>query len=237
METCECLNGLPISKNPLDPWGHPDSITSRFKGEFARVTPYSPKPTRAAMWLALVERYSALPLSHDGDRLPALAGIARSMSGSGFGQYLAGLWSGYFVKCLCWVARQPPGRRLRNSVPSWSWASAREPVCYDSAWNHDRDTYAPLIFAACFPDGPDLYGGVHHGYVKMSVNLVAIALIRVADLSPELRHVNSRLRRLPVAVWMRMKYVCASEMTTLVCSGFLKVTSRTLRHSNRLHTT
>lgn len=203
METCECLNGLPISENPFDPWEHPESITSGFKGAFARVTPYSPKPTRAAMWLALVERYSALSLSHDSDRLSALAGIARSMSGSGFGQYLAGLWSGYFGKCLCWVARQPPGRRLRHSVPSWSWASVREPVFYDSEWNHDRDTYVPLMFAACFPDGPDVYGGVHYGYVKMSVDLVAITLIKVADLSPELRQVNSRLRRLPAAIWMR----------------------------------
>jgi hypothetical protein len=210
MENCECLYGVSPSENPLYPSNNFEGISTGFKSTFAKVQPSSHPHTRAKMWLALVERYSALALSYDSDNLPAFAGIARSMSGGDFGQYLAGIWRGHVGKGLFWMARQPPGRRSDNSNPSWSWTSIDGAVFYGPIWHYDRDKFVPLLSVGCFRAGPDTYGGIHHAWVKLEVDLIEAALIPISWLSSTLQQRNTRVGYLPLAIYMLGEIRCCA---------------------------
>ncbi|KAF2753849.1 HET-domain-containing protein [Pseudovirgaria hyperparasitica] len=81
-------------------------------------------------WCSIISTYGKLKLSDPLDKLPALAGIARSHEpyrnlGHSNGQnYLAGLWRDNFIEDLCW---QSVGGKCKRSpvyrAPSWSWAA------------------------------------------------------------------------------------------------------------------
>ncbi|KAK3311648.1 uncharacterized protein B0T15DRAFT_508190 [Chaetomium strumarium] len=85
--------------------------------------------------------YSALTLTYESDRLPAVSGIAKYLFDLTRDKYLAGLWKGDLHHSLLWFADVPthtllPERigALRASTgsrpPSWSWVSQRGFVEY-----------------------------------------------------------------------------------------------------------
>lgn len=83
-------------------------------------------------WHGIVEQYSALELTHDKDRLPALSGLAERMAPF-LGNYLAGLWRRSIVPDLCWrVDKLVPGhqRPAEYRGPSWSWVSTKAKVAF-----------------------------------------------------------------------------------------------------------
>ncbi|KAG4427724.1 hypothetical protein IFR05_016792 [Cadophora sp. M221] len=81
-------------------------------------------------WMGLIESYSVRKLTFEGDRLPAVSGVAGALERRMGGVYLAGLWMDYLVMGLCWsrdyisenmeVPLSTPGGYV---APSWSWAS------------------------------------------------------------------------------------------------------------------
>ncbi|KAG4425138.1 hypothetical protein IFR04_001705 [Cadophora malorum] len=79
------------------------------------------------MWLDIVEEYSMLALTKESDRLPALSGLAKSLSHRVQASYLAGLWENNIVIGLLWhrcsVVYSSCFRDKFSVVPSWSWAS------------------------------------------------------------------------------------------------------------------
>ena len=87
------------------------------------------------VWHRIVEQYSALKLTIENDRLPALSSLA-VRSYSNLGSYLAGLWDSTLRSDLMWRVNL-----LETNVwwdktyiaPSWSWASIHEPVSYWTA--------------------------------------------------------------------------------------------------------
>jgi hypothetical protein len=86
----------------------------------------------AKLWRSLVSTFSGLKLSVDTDRLPAIGGIAKQIASiRSRDEYLAGLWSSTFLEDLMWQFSEQPFRRQPSKswlAPSWSWASAMEPV-------------------------------------------------------------------------------------------------------------
>jgi Heterokaryon incompatibility protein (HET) len=83
-------------------------------------------------WHSIVELYSALQLTKETDRLPALSGLAKQASPR-LGKYLAGLWSNTLVSDLMWKVNKLEfgfGRPVKYTGPSWSWASINGPVSY-----------------------------------------------------------------------------------------------------------
>lgn len=93
---------------------------------------------RYKMWTECVEEYAGRQLTNPSDKLPAISGIAKiASSGENLGQYLAGLWSEFFVQGLGWrvihkVPASPPPQKYR--APSWSWASTNAQV-----WFHEKN--------------------------------------------------------------------------------------------------
>jgi hypothetical protein len=83
-------------------------------------------------WWSCVEQYSVRHLSAETDRLPAISGIAESLSECGLGSYGAGIWEADLPSGLLWgvIPRHPakPRRPAEYTAPSWSWASVMAPV-------------------------------------------------------------------------------------------------------------
>lgn len=83
-------------------------------------------------WHSIVEQFSALELTKDTDRLPALSGLAERMSPF-LGRYLAGLWQESLLRDLGWrVDKLLSGlqKSEKGRGPSWSWVSAKAKVAF-----------------------------------------------------------------------------------------------------------
>ncbi|KAJ4288746.1 hypothetical protein N0V88_007280 [Collariella sp. IMI 366227] len=74
----------------------------------------------------------------EGDRLPAIAGIAREVARLTGMEYLAGLWKENMLQDLMWVARtqewwrRPEYAENFPPAPTWSWASVQAPILCDA---------------------------------------------------------------------------------------------------------
>ena len=74
--------------------------------------------------------YSARRLTHPGDKLIALAGLASTFKALLQTRYPAGLWAEDLIAGLCW-RRSASGRKaVQYRCPSWSWASQDSAVAY-----------------------------------------------------------------------------------------------------------
>jgi hypothetical protein len=90
-------------------------------------------------WHKIVEQYSALRLTRETDRLPALSGLS-SRTSPFLGSYFAGLWKDSFRLNLTWRVDQLSVDSMRQLVyrgPSWSWVSVKDRVSY---WNEAEIT-------------------------------------------------------------------------------------------------
>lgn len=78
-------------------------------------------------WTSVVYEYTRRQVTHEEDRLPALAGLAARYAQATGHTYLAGLWREDLPISLLWRCerQQGPGNRC---APSWSWASVKGPV-------------------------------------------------------------------------------------------------------------
>lgn len=101
-------------------------------------------------WYGMVEDYSSRFLTVESDKLPAMAGLARSFQRGTLkgGTYLAGLWKELFPGALLWRVRRErqlgfpgethpfaafePRRPMRYRAPSWSWACLDGEITYAS---------------------------------------------------------------------------------------------------------
>jgi hypothetical protein len=90
-------------------------------------------------WRAIVEEYTTMRLSYETDKLPALSGIAQSLSRLEPGRYLAGLWEKGLVLQLAWYyVKQPDESEARIALqpsdlprPTFSWIKVRGRVSFN----------------------------------------------------------------------------------------------------------
>jgi hypothetical protein len=77
-------------------------------------------------WKCIVSEYSALQLSYESDRLPAIAAIVlRVMQVRPRDTYIAGMWKETLMPDLSWYVSELQDRpRYKHRLPTWSWASA-----------------------------------------------------------------------------------------------------------------
>jgi hypothetical protein len=104
----------------------------RLQEEWKRVVRNISVPDAAENWHRIIEQYSALNLTVQTDRLPALSGLAVRSSPI-LGRYLSGLWKDNLVSDLMWrvnLLEVGIGRGGDYISPSWSWASITGPVTY-----------------------------------------------------------------------------------------------------------
>lgn len=87
------------------------------------------------VWLDLIFQYTRKKLTEDGDRLPAISGIADRLLPLINDTYVAGLWRSHMLEGLQWIVSEDQNdtitstRRPKEYVaPSWSWASVQGPL-------------------------------------------------------------------------------------------------------------
>ncbi|KAI8628676.1 HET-domain-containing protein [Xylariaceae sp. FL1651] len=140
----------------------------------------------AHSWRKIVEFYSALNLTYQMDKLPALSGLAKRMSQRRPGvAYLAGLWRNSLDLDLLWVVYGPDNQRLVDYIgPSWSWCSSGKSIMYPSVWrSHEAqpsvkviDTYFETVEARCVPSSTDPTGRVKEGHLILNTPLSQLTL-------------------------------------------------------------
>ncbi|KAJ4198714.1 hypothetical protein NW767_008705 [Fusarium falciforme] len=84
-------------------------------------------------WYEVVEIYTQLKLSHPGDKLMAIDGIAQYMAPMRESQHFAGLWADSFVPDLAWATNPFDEERSRVPewrAPTWSWASLETKIIW-----------------------------------------------------------------------------------------------------------
>ncbi|KAL8769734.1 MAG: hypothetical protein Q9209_004350 [Squamulea sp. 1 TL-2023] len=85
-------------------------------------------------WYQLMEDYSTRSLTNELDTLPALSGLAQQYQDIfPAGQYLAGMWSNHMPAALLWRSKHSDASQTLSYIaPTWSWASVRGPISFDS---------------------------------------------------------------------------------------------------------
>jgi hypothetical protein len=159
------------------------------------------------------EAYTARRLSYESDRLPALAGLAKLVSESAGGTYLAGLWREDLHVGLLWNSvwrKQTLAERLgclRASVgagaPSWSWVAQQvgeieySLPCFRRFWANRRvrREYTDLDARTALKSTAQLnpFGEVGSGTIRIRGRLLPAPAEFVLRRHPEGRRHNIRL--------------------------------------------
>ncbi|OAL44083.1 HET-domain-containing protein [Pyrenochaeta sp. DS3sAY3a] len=114
-------------------------------------------------WGFILSSYSAADLTFQSDKLPAIAGIARSIAKKRGGQYLAGMWREDLEMQLCWRV-QDPQNKPQWRAPSWAWASVNGRTYSEDILD---DVYTHVIEAQTVPSGDDEFGEVCGGFLRV----------------------------------------------------------------------
>ena len=153
--------------------------TGLFKHGQAMVLMENDVHQRYKQWLDIVQVYAASSLAFDSDRLPALSAVAGQMHLPEMGRYMAGIWENNMPRALLWyssrwaVPRRPSGYR----APTWSWVSVEAHI---GSWlGNDEEAVKDVchvLEVATTLDGPDSYGQVRHGRLRLLAPTLAAAL-------------------------------------------------------------
>ena len=157
MRDCQCGGMTVLSNFKLD---HHASVD---RGE----TPLSHS------WMRVSERYSALDLTYEKDRLVALSGIATEAGKTGAGgRYLAGLWEKNLAHQLCWSISHINRKPETYIAPSWSWISIHGPIHYQNRmdyglWGTRIDVNITQVECDTGEQGADVMGPLVGGFLKL----------------------------------------------------------------------
>ncbi|CAG8955872.1 hypothetical protein HYFRA_00008722 [Hymenoscyphus fraxineus] len=160
-----------------------------WKPAFVALMEESTKDSLTEQWYNLVLAYSALDITYETDRLPALSGLASSFSQRLNCAYLAGLWEHDLWRGLLWQRPEAFGRKANcrrlegkaSSIPTWSWASIIRvgeldaPIFdFASLTNADleKDERFAVISAKCTPSTTNVFGHVSGGMLQLRGALV-----------------------------------------------------------------
>lgn len=127
--------------------------------------------TDLGSWFGLVEDYSLRNLTRDGDKLPALSGIAQVYQELNKDKYLAGLWLSMLLEHLCWCVPSvitDTHRPVSYMAPTWSWASLGGKVIFDRS---PPTRNIKIVEATTAPTGQDPLGQVRGGSITLEARL------------------------------------------------------------------
>ncbi|OTB15246.1 hypothetical protein K445DRAFT_12016 [Daldinia sp. EC12] len=124
-------------------------------------------------WYSMVERFMFCGITYHSDRLPALSGLAQSLSLKTGDIYLVGIWKSTLVHGLMWRRDRfaTLTRQKSCQVPSWSWASVEGAIefCIFTYFNNFScgvDSYVLLESCEIEADG-NQFGIVKGGHISL----------------------------------------------------------------------
>jgi hypothetical protein len=137
-------------------------------------------------WDSLITEYGRRSVTFDNDRLPALAGLARTVGEALQDQYLAGLWKGDLLEGLLWESTGAmlscglevhlQNIRQRNYVaPSWSWAACPAVRTLKATQDLRQITQeATVSDVGVDTDSEDPYGRISGGFLRIRGKLAGV---------------------------------------------------------------
>ncbi len=141
------------------------------------------------LWNSWVSEFSARKLSFSTDKLPAMAGIARSFAMKFRLRYVAGLWEENLISGLLWQRHHTTSKPVRfgNEVaPSWSWASIEGRLKYRNIKISAPTPGADLriLRIEVKEDQPGTFGRVHDGIIEAEGLLQEVVVDRSLHPTP-----------------------------------------------------
>jgi serine/threonine protein kinase len=140
-----------------------------------------PTPQVRKLWRDIVREYSKRQLTRPFDKLPALAGLAATISVFGGGEYLAGLWIDDLKHSLLWSRdfSVPPAVRPTYRAPSWSWAAIDSKVVWSKSVTDLPDDCKTTILSCSttLSSKYSPFGAVLDGYLEISGPMQKVVVI------------------------------------------------------------
>jgi hypothetical protein len=147
-------------------------------------------------WDSIINEYGKRSVTFDKDRLPAVAGLARTVGEALQDQYVAGLWKGFLFEGLVWkstgamlshgLETHIRNLRQRNYVaPSWSWAACPAVDCWTGPFQNRRriTKQATIVDVGVDTDSEDSYGQISGGFLRIRGKLAAMPTYSASDSS------------------------------------------------------
>jgi Heterokaryon incompatibility protein (HET) len=179
----------------------------RLRGKRSKSAPVGDKFYLYEIWKRLVETYSRMQLSYEGDRLVALSGIASMMTSvlKSHGiedQYIAGMWRNHMAIQLLWYVNEGNGqtrqpfentRPKAYRAPTFSWASVETErgITFPETTNNEELLVRVEIMRLTYKRNDNMFGLLTDGYVVLRGVLRKIDLI---DKAASLRVFVSALK-------------------------------------------
>ncbi|KAH8881099.1 HET-domain-containing protein [Thozetella sp. PMI_491] len=186
---CRELVSCEASPSPLHPASH------QWLARTHKLDPQdAPRTEKAlvAIWNSVVCEYSRARLTRETDKLVALSGISRIVSGAIQSEFLAGIWKKDLLRSLLWQVRKAiSGDDLETFrtyddyvAPSWTWASIEGEV--DPFWPSKKisQPLVEILLASVQAAGDDPFGQVTGGELHLKgilFKIPPIALIKESD--------------------------------------------------------
>lgn len=149
------------------------------KHSYLKMGDRSNRPHSSAVmpWEDLVEKFGQRILTYAEDKLPALAGIARYMSGILQDDYLAGLWRSDIVAQLGWsiLPGIPGSFQPCLAAPSWSWASVNRPIQFNTCFGEPEAQVLSCTVDPIDKEAP--FGKVREGVLKIQAPVLNMNVI------------------------------------------------------------
>jgi hypothetical protein len=124
------------------------------------------------IWNGMMQTYSKTSLTNPLDKLIALSGIAKQISGFTQDTYVAGMWRGHLETDLLWVIVDflpQPDVAKAYRAPSWSWASVDGPIEWTSV--SDGWKFFEIIDVSLQHETDDIMGLLKGGWLDVKGQL------------------------------------------------------------------
>ena len=122
-------------------------------------------------WEKIVESYTEAQLTHESDKLVAIAGLAQFFQAlwpNPNTTYLAGLWTLDLGYWLLWrtIDSSSSQRPRIACAPSWSWASVKGAVEWPSHYDWQENCRTYIVEARTVPPN-NAFSSVQRGYIRL----------------------------------------------------------------------
>ncbi|KAH8881206.1 HET-domain-containing protein [Thozetella sp. PMI_491] len=154
-----------------------------------------PGVSRDKLWRVfteLCEDYTDRGLTFVEDTLPAVASFMSEFAPQ-LGQYYAGIWEHRLLLSLQWEALKTVkcSRHEIYAAPSWSWASRSGAVIWymnpQKMPSDDDYEFPEVLEIATVPTGPDPFGQVSSGHIKLRGRVVQMTIKDITRNYPDER--------------------------------------------------
>jgi Heterokaryon incompatibility protein (HET) len=131
-------------------------------------------------WLRFIEGYSSCQMTKEGDKLPAIAGIAklwpRASSYFHYGGYYCGIFNDDVHNSLLWLRKGRDLIRKADRAPTWSWASVDGEISFIQTCHPGNASLIPDMEVIAFECGCGSHSNSHFICKSCSIRLKAVAV-------------------------------------------------------------